>query len=475
MAAGTFYVEPPGGGGAGSGTEESPWNGFSSVLWGTAAGAVGPGATLLVAPGTYAGAGETMVVGANGTSWATPIVIRGFSSDPALWPVIDGEDARDRLIDTDNKNFIHLRYVHVMRTFLTGSVGIGIFVDGNDTLLEDFKVSDCDHFGVETDETRGVGLFSAARTRIRRGTIRDVRQDGIGIGNSCADVWIDDVDIDRVDLRNLNGDCIGFDAGGLGNGMFAVTRSRLVKQNGSKQCLVSASDGTVLLARNLFLSPEGNNMGVLLNDGALVRVVGNTFSGFSDRALRFDGESAPITQSYVSGNLFTDMMAPFAECVSLNDGGTHVVSHNTFLHSQKGIAIGQNEAKNGCTATIAGNIFFGIEDMYVEVFTDTATAHTLTFQGDNYGDGDKVGGWRHGTALDTVAAWAAASGETGHTATDPLVDALGNLAPSSPARGAATWVAGLRGHDDLPLPLHPDIGAVQDRSAPGRRHGVGSA
>ena len=37
------------------------------------------------------------------------------------------------------------------------------------------------------------------------------------------------------------------------------------------------------------------------------------------------------------------------------------------------------------------------------------------------------------------------------------------------------WVAGVRGSDDLPLPLRPDMGAVQDRSYPGRRFSVGGA
>ena len=40
--------------------------------------------------------------------------------------------------------------------------------------------------------------------------------------------------------------------------------------------------------------------------------------------------------------------------------------------------------------------------------------------------------------------------------------------------GLGVWIAGVRGYDDLPLPLTPDIGAVQDRNLPGRRFGVGS-
>lgn len=39
--------------------------------------------------------------------------------------------------------------------------------------------------------------------------------------------------------------------------------------------------------------------------------------------------------------------------------------------------------------------------------------------------------------------------------------------------GIGAWLSGIRAYDDLPLPLHPDIGAVQDRDAAGRRFGVG--
>lgn len=53
---------------------------------------------------------------------------------------------------------------------------------------------------------------------------------------------------------------------------------------------------------------------------------------------------------------------------------------------------------------------------------------------------------------------------------DPMLDE--NYIPQNPAlKAAATWLAGVTAYDGLPLPLHPDIGAVQDRSYPGRRQG----
>lgn len=54
---------------------------------------------------------------------------------------------------------------------------------------------------------------------------------------------------------------------------------------------------------------------------------------------------------------------------------------------------------------------------------------------------------------------------------DPQLDA--NYRPGNSAlKAAGTWIAGVRGYDDLPLPIHPDIGAVQDRDYPGRKQGA---
>jgi hypothetical protein len=73
-----------------------------------------------------------------------------------------------------------------------------------------------------------------------------------------------------------------------------------------------------------------------------------------------------------------------------------------------------------------------------------------------------------------------ASTETAATLTEATNVAYGNGTDFANATGnttltagAGTWIAGVRAYDDLPLPLHPDIGAVQDRAAPGRRFGVG--
>lgn len=55
----------------------------------------------------------------------------------------------------------------------------------------------------------------------------------------------------------------------------------------------------------------------------------------------------------------------------------------------------------------------------------------------------------------------------------PVTSTLSGNITSGAVTGGGVWIVGVRASDDLPLPLRPDIGAVQDRNAPGRRFGVG--
>jgi hypothetical protein len=50
----------------------------------------------------------------------------------------------------------------------------------------------------------------------------------------------------------------------------------------------------------------------------------------------------------------------------------------------------------------------------------------------------------------------------------------GQMGVGGVGKAVGTWIAGAMGSDGLAIPLHPDIGAVQDRNAAGRRFGVGS-
>jgi hypothetical protein len=61
----------------------------------------------------------------------------------------------------------------------------------------------------------------------------------------------------------------------------------------------------------------------------------------------------------------------------------------------------------------------------------------------------------------------------GNVTTDPGLGSDYSVGNAS-QKATSTWIPGILALDELPLPLHPDPGAVQDRNYPGRRFGVGS-
>lgn len=112
-------------------------------------------------------------------------------------------------------------------------------------------------------------------------------------------------------------------------------------------------------------------------------------------------------------------------------------------------------AIKNCTAD--GNTTYGVRALTTSI--NLTVANTLAR--DNTDTGIGVSTATATTLTETTNA--AADNGTNFT------NATGTEARS----GAGTWLAGVRAYDDLPLPLAPDIGAVQDRNAPGRRFGVG--
>jgi hypothetical protein len=150
--------------------------------------------------------------------------------------------------------------------------------------------------------------------------------------------------------------------------------------------------------------------------------------------------------------------------------------------------------------TSDGNTFIGVEDHGLDAntantmtwsfrnnivqmnddpdATNNFAVHTganTTYTGRNNLYWGVVDGWRDNTAgtVTTLAAWMAAVDETDSLYAHPMLRDDFTLAPDSPARRAGIHIAGARALDDLPLPMHPDIGAWQDRSTPGRAHGGG--
>jgi hypothetical protein len=72
----------------------------------------------------------------------------------------------------------------------------------------------------------------------------------------------------------------------------------------------------------------------------------------------------------------------------------------------------------------------------------------------------------------TTATYTDADAGTNAVEADAEINDDYSLPTDSPARGAGTWIAGARAFDDLPLGVHPDIGAVQDRDDPDRIDGA---
>ena len=107
-----------------------------------------------------------------------------------------------------------------------------------------------------------------------------------------------------------------------------------------------------------------------------------------------------------------------------------------------------------------------MDDATNAYFTLVDADNAASFDGNNW-DASSVTGakWDYiGTDYTTLATWNAVA----TVGTDTSA-----ASGSSTVKATGTWVAGIRAIDDLPLPLHPDIGAVQDRTAAGRRFGVG--
>jgi hypothetical protein len=136
--------------------------------------------------------------------------------------------------------------------------------------------------------------------------------------------------------------------------------------------------------------------------------------------------------------------------------------NNTILNAtQNLVKIGHATTEDQeTTSTWVNNIIEGVPDG-VDVFgvdvTTGSPTHTITTRYNCLGSTQEYGNFTpDATDIEEV------SGVNGDYITT-----------NSSLKAAGVWLAGVRAYDDLPLPLRPDIGAIQDRTAPGRRFGVG--
>jgi hypothetical protein len=80
-----------------------------------------------------------------------------------------------------------------------------------------------------------------------------------------------------------------------------------------------------------------------------------------------------------------------------------------------------------------------------------------------------------GVGYKTLAQWHTATGQEGHSLEQSVQFNADWMPLDSELLAAGTRQAGVQAYDSLPLPLHPDIGAVQDRSYPGRKASIGGS
>jgi hypothetical protein len=182
------------------------------------------------------------------------------------------------------------------------------------------------------------------------------------------------------------------------------------------------------------------------------------------------------TSCEYSGNL---VISPTINGILFKYATDCVAYYNTVIadvaRTSGVVRIGADGANNssGCLVKYNNIIMTDTTNAY---FTTVDASNTGTFDGNNW-DGSSVSGakWDYqGTDYTTLATWNALASTGTDTAVASGLDARYLPSESSGLRAAGAWLTGVLAYDDLPIPLHPDIGAVQDRNAAGRRFGVGS-
>ena len=229
------------------------------------------------------------------------------------------------------------------------------------------------------------------------------------------------------------------------------------------------TDKTLTIYGNTLVGGGIGTVGMNLNQGASLRVYANHISGFkgtsSEVAAAVGINIYGVAATYAGFPTATVYGNVIEDCtVGLGMSGDKAV-----VESQTGSFY--NNDISGCDYGVRKDSFASITlknnrfwDNTIDLYVG---ADTTAYVGDyncfssvgteyiaNYKDG--------GAAYSTLAAYQAAASNDQNS-----VDSLTECA------GAGVWISGVRAYDDLPLPLSPDIGAVQDRTAPGRRFGVG--
>jgi hypothetical protein len=288
---------------------------------------------------------------------------------------------------------------------------------------------------------------------------------------------------------------------GAGAGGYTLTRVRATARNASKNGfhLYRPEASTVLTLRDCIASGgndalycDGNSASFTVNltGGSYTAATGGgdgdgmQFTAFVG-ALDINGPaivvgSASTKQGIIVSGAGTGSIknaALFGATSGLSfENGTWTVASNRILSPiERGIS-----GKDSATITAYGNLIVnpGVYGIYGEA---TVTAITARFNTVVAVTGiAQAGGTVTSEDNAIVGTTNIYAGTVASKARDVTASTLAALLDANyfvlPAyRGLGAWAAGIRALDDLPLPLNPDIGAIQDRTAPGRRFGVGGA
>ena len=244
----------------------------------------------------------------------------------------------------------------------------------------------------------------------------------------------------------------------------------------------AATWGMVDINENVISDVRGDAGGIQLGAAAgqgassYVRILRNRITTTETNYIDANGIDIDINNDYVevAGNTISDCrgdtLLPAAQnsgCAVMVLASTNVKVHGNVCDNVRwGVHIGAEGA--GQSAVIYNNDFTTCNVGGIYAIADAALASVTIknnrFSGTGYSVYDLTAvDW---SAEDYNSFSGFASGAHQHT--------LGaNSKTDGTYLGLGTWIAGVRAYDDLPLPLAPDIGAVQDRTAPGRRFGVG--
>ncbi len=358
------------------------------------------------------------------------------------YAIIDGENTRDEGINS----WASSAHINISNFEIKNCGKQGVYLrNGADGTADNYCV-------IENCYIHDIDVADSAATCVQI----------YGVGATVLDCIFDNVGADGVycngdGLKVLN--CrmsrLGQVAGAHGDGVQVVTNgaNTLIEGNyidhsdqEEKQCITVEVGTGVRVRRNTCLMPA------------------NTAN--STNAIVVAGAGAVIEENYCSG-------AYFGILANAND---QRVRSNIVVGATYGVVFG-----SGITGTQADNNTVVSCTYGFNTNVDDATSYIRN----NILHSCTTGVRKHGNVVENYNCYyncttnqahitgTAAWGANSLLNVNPLLQSDYSLGSGSPAKAAGTWLPGVRAYDDLPIPLHPDIGAVQDRTAPGRRFGVG--